>query len=112
MIPALIAGGMSLAGSLIGGRKAAKAQQQAQTQALQAQALQADQQQRWARENAQWSLDQNKQIADQEWAKNWQGAKDAVGMNRVDQTSEFGNVDWTTDPTTGAPMSAPGAPAS
>jgi hypothetical protein len=101
MIPALIAGGLGLAGSLIGGNKAAKAQEKAQTQALQAQAIQAQQEQAWARENAQWALDQNKAIADTEFNKNWDASLKALDINRPNQTSAFGSSTWTTDPATG-----------
>ncbi len=101
MIPALIAGGIGLAGSLIGGSKARKAQEKAQTQALQAQALQAQQEQTWARENAQWALDQNKAIADTEFNKNWDASTKALDLNRPNQTGAFGSSTWGVDPTTG-----------
>ena len=97
----LIGAGISAGSSLLGGKKGKKKAAQQQQAALEAQQKAAQQQMQWARDNAIWANEQNKANAETEYQRNLEGANRDLTANRADQSSDFGNLTWTQDPTTG-----------
>ena len=100
MSAAITAAAVGVAGSAYNASQQRKAAAKAASSAPASQGAEAANQQSWADINAVNQLNRENQL----WAQqqNIQANKDALAQNRVNQSSDFGNLTWTQDPTTGA----------